>query len=867
MVDASLVEGDRRPRLIADGTWVRVAHEDVRRPAQGWKIHVSATVQSAEHVLGKVLPVLMALRADFKVVAFSEVLASVNSNETALSQVGKFLTVYPRDDQHSVAVGRALARATEGMPGPVVPSDRLIAAGSPIFYRYGAFRPCHVQTPTGAIVPAVRDPTGTLVPDRREASYYAPPWIRDPFVAAGLAAPVASPLPAPPGYAVQEVVQESPRGAVYRALASDTRGVCVLKRARRHALADDHGRDARDRLAHEADVLTRLAPDRRFPRVLELFEHDDDLFLALQDVGRPTLGTHVTATVRAGGRVATELVKAWGVELARLLQRMHESGLVYRDLKPSNIVLGAKGLALVDFEVAFVTGAAEPPFGRGTAGYFPPDAGASAPQPADDLFALGAVLWFALTGARPHRLASAPALRKLLWLLRPDLDEQTVAVTVRLLDVRPIYRPTCREAVAALSRPLEYRTYAPHFGDAVEGQGGRGHFLALAGRLAETLTVAPGDRAGAPPGQLQDLGDGRRRRDIDQGAAGLVLALAEAVDQIGAVGDVETLAAAGHWLASSRPLDGPVVTGLYAGEAGVAAALLRAGQVLDDSSLVDAARRRSRALRTLKGSSPNLFDGTAGRLRLHLLLFDHTGEAEELAAARAAADALFARFDHGGAGWVMPDDYGVHGGAAFLGYGRGWAGIADALLDLTEVTGDERGIEVALAVRRRLSSLAVPVPGDGYGVNWPVTPGGPLFGAFWCHGATGIAQFMFRLDRLSGGDDLPLRAAHTVAEGTRWAGPGQCHGLAGCIELLLDAWRATGDARWRAKASELASILTFHVTDLTMSPTPRDGAAPPSGYSFGTAGLVLCLLRLAQAGKAPRQLTLEGFRHRATGPG
>ncbi|HEU5270071.1 MAG TPA: hypothetical protein VFU36_09110, partial [Jatrophihabitans sp.] len=215
-------------QVVRDDCWLRV--EPARPgPAQGWKLHVSATVPAAEAVLRAVLPTLVRDPVRFKVAASVEQLRRLNSNDAPLAQVGKFVTVYPADDEQAVRLAKALDDATAGLRGPAVPSDRPLRPGSLVHYRYGSFRPRYLQTPLGRLVPAIAAPDGTLEADLRACPYAAPAWARDPF-----GAPAAGSAPLLGGrYRVEALLHQAPRGAVELAVDTVTGHRRVLKSARR----------------------------------------------------------------------------------------------------------------------------------------------------------------------------------------------------------------------------------------------------------------------------------------------------------------------------------------------------------------------------------------------------------------------------------------------------------------------------------------------------------------------------------------------------------------------------------------------------------------------------------------------------------
>ena len=101
-----------------------------------------------------------------------------------------------------------------------------------------------------------------------------------------------------------------------------------------------------------------------------------------------------------------------------------------------------------------------------------------------------------------------------------------------------------------------------------------------------------------------------------------------------------------------------------------------------------------------------------------------------------------------------------------------------------------------------------------------------------------------------------------AALGTRWAGPVQCHGLAGVIELLLDMYQATGQHSYLKDARAQAQLLESFAAErdgLLVWPSDSPGEFTPA-YMLGYAGVAMCLLRLAAPERLPHQLSCAGFR-------
>ena len=883
-----LARADDCPRLAVDhsGAWLHVRNGRTQCPEQGWKLHVSAGISSAGAVLRHALPVLLAEAVEFKLAASPAALAALNDGSGGLGQVGKFITVYPSDDAQLIRLAVALDDATRGLRGPRIPSDRPLRLGSLVHYRYGGSGDRIMQTPLGEVLPALVAPTGELVPDRRLPTYEPPEWVTDPLLAAGVAQELPAPSPLIAGrYLVVSTVHRTARGAVHVAIDTETLRRCVLKQAHRDAQLTEDGKDARDRLRHEAEVLGRLAPDARFPTLFDLLEYEDDLYLVMEHAAGETLQRHLELSLARGILPAAEQIVAWARELVAALATIHDAGIVYRDLKASNVIVAPDGrLRLVDFDLAQGLESSRAPLGRGTPGYMSPQQAAFAPPAAtDDIYSLGALLFFLSTGAEPSQAAPhAAQIGQHLALLNPRLGSALISVIAQCLAPAAADRYA---SLATLDADLAKfgnvaSAWTPRYGgeEPIEPDAdAQARWGKLARRLGDTL-VASAERAEADAGLCwrshHHLAAGLVCRDINTGVAGTLLALAELVAVFDDAEHRRVLAEGARWLARApRPAGQPPV-GLYVGDSGVGAALLRAGQVLGDDRLIEAAANRGRFVASAHPASPDLFGGTAGCLRFHLLLWDELGTPDHLTAAVVAGQRLLSMAEDAGDGmlrWVMPPGYDGMGGQAYLGYAHGAAGIADALLDLFDATQDESFRLGAAAAGHWLANLAIPTLDDGSGLNWPEMEGQPLSRCFWCHGAAGIGRFWLHaasIDAIPEAADIAAAAARTVARAARWIGPTQCHGLAGNIEFLLDMFQATGDRTYWVEASSLALLLEAFAVErdgLLVWPSESPEIYTPD-YMVGYAGVAICLLRLNDPHHRNHQLSRRGFRYRRTGP-
>ena len=837
--------------------WIVVDRGAPPTRSVGWKLHVSATTWAAQEVLEKALPVLLESDAPFKVAASMQELDALNDGEAGVTQIGKFITVYPSDDGQGVELARRLDVATRGLPGPPIPSDRPLSPDSLVHYRFGEF----VET-VGGTPASVVETMPPLERDAHELSRYSPTTEPDdPFVAAGIASPSSRKAIAA-RYVEIATIHTSARGSVLLAMDVEAGRLCVLKRAWRHGRAQTDGSDARDRLRAERDVLEALADDTRFPRVYEAFEEHGDAYLAMEYVEGPTLAVSMGDLQLAGRTLSIERAIEWGRSLASLLGTVHAKGLVYRDLNSMNVIHSGDELRLVDFELTVPRGYANPDWIAATPGYSSPELAQGAPADvADDVYSLGALLYMLVTNAEPV-MAPGRLLDRPVHLLNPMVGAGLEEVIQRCLEPDRKARWQSMEDVAAA---LERVASAPDSAASSRALPPEPDRLAQAGALGVAMRTSALESVDGPTWLFHGhLGASVDYRDLSLGTAGAVLSLAELVDELRDDEQRALLDAAASKLARSRPLEG---AGLYIGESGIAVALLRAGMVLDRRDLIDEAERRSEEISRRPHVSPELFVGSAGRLRAHLLVYDQTNDSRHLDAATSAATYIVegSETSHGGVLWTAPDEGGNP--VAFLGYAHGAAGIADSLIDLYEVTGDEDHAGTARATIAALEGATIRTLDDSSGIDWPRAPGEPAAGPLWCHGAAGIGTFL--VHAIAAGVAEPRiatyveDAARTVFFAGRTLGPTQCHGLAGSIEFLLDVYRWTGDGSYVDQARLLARILdAFGVESDGLRVWRGDSESDiDPGYLNGYGGIATALLRLAEP-RRPRQLSRAGFRYR-----
>ena len=280
------------------------------------------------------------------------------------------------------------------------------------------------------------------------------------------------------GYRLEAIIGRGGMGVVYRA-----RQVSLDREVALKILAPELTRDEtfRARFIREA----RLAATIEHPNAITVYETGEVegmLFIAMRYIEGPDLGVVIAQQGPLAAARAANVVS----QVAAALDAAHERGLVHRDIKPANVLLDAKDHAyLTDFGIAKQSverkGMTQTGQLVGTVDYMAPEQiNGGAVDARTDQYALGAVLYTALTGEPPfpresevttlfaHMTDPPPVVTG----RRPDLPAEFDAVIARAMAKEPADRyatasELARAALAAAAGsplPMPVPIAAPELG-------------------------------------------------------------------------------------------------------------------------------------------------------------------------------------------------------------------------------------------------------------------------------------------------------------------------------------------------------------------------------------------------------------------
>jgi serine/threonine-protein kinase len=284
---------------------------------------------------------------------------------------------------------------------------------------------------------------------------------------------ISDPAPFPRVMGDFELLEELGRGGmgvVYRAWQKSLQRSVAIKMILRGSWASP---EELQRFQAEAEAAAGLS----HPHIVPIYESgvfEGQPYFTMKYVAGTTLASLVAQQGPLPSREAAHYVG----EVARAVQHAHSAGLLHRDLKPTNVLLDREGrMQVTDFGLAKrVRDPREPQRASkpasltqsgavvGTPSYMAPEQAAGTRgelSPCTDVYGLGALLYFLITGRPPFQAETHVDTIMLVLeqeplpprLLHPGVDRELEQICLKCLEKSPIHRyPTA----AALAEDLEH---------------------------------------------------------------------------------------------------------------------------------------------------------------------------------------------------------------------------------------------------------------------------------------------------------------------------------------------------------------------------------------------------------------------------
>ncbi|BAU12583.1 serine/threonine protein kinase [Leptolyngbya sp. NIES-3755] len=226
-------------------------------------------------------------------------------------------------------------------------------------------------------------------------------------------------------------------------IAEDTRRPgnprCVLKHLSFSCQDEAILRQVRRMFYAEADTLEKLGQHDQIPQLLAYFEENNEFYLVQEFIQGHLLSDELSGGQKLSESQVIELVE----DVTRILDFVHEHGVIHRDLKPENLIRRDRDqkLVLIDFgavktiidpslaDTAPQTQMSVPVY---TSGYAASEQCLGRPKFNSDLYSLGMIAIQALSGVRPSQLAIDPQTYSVVWRDRAKVSDNFAAVLEKM---------------------------------------------------------------------------------------------------------------------------------------------------------------------------------------------------------------------------------------------------------------------------------------------------------------------------------------------------------------------------------------------------------------------------------------------------
>lgn len=295
--------------------------QDIFLPDYGWKIHLSGTIKNANYVLKRFLEFKNKygeFEFKYKVIKSIDNLNAMNSGIYGYSQIGKMITVYPKQNQfHQVC--KRLHTFFKGTVSVNVPSDYQYKYGSNVFYRYGTIKNDKFKIDK-------RDkklkPSKILEPDysRKRLNKF------------------------PKNIVIISLLARKGDEQTYSGIDLNTRKQIIIRIASTLSNLDITGEDSIDRLENEYEFLSEHK-EEGFEKVVDSFYVDKNFVLVTEKEKGITLYDALKKY-----NISNKDKLAIFCRVINLILLVHKYNYVYRDLSLKNILLQNDNVKLIDFE-------------------------------------------------------------------------------------------------------------------------------------------------------------------------------------------------------------------------------------------------------------------------------------------------------------------------------------------------------------------------------------------------------------------------------------------------------------------------------------------------------------------------------------
>ncbi|MGT2744930.1 class III lanthionine synthetase LanKC N-terminal domain-containing protein [Streptococcus phocae subsp. phocae] len=331
-----------------------ISYPEASIPYQGWKIHISSNLEDYQSILDHVYQVCSYFQTPFKYVNKLEELFHILSKKTSQLEIGKFITIYPKNKETFLSLLEELYINIPKCSGVQIMTDRNYKDLEIIFYRYGVMNARIVNNER----PKLKF-NNKLYEDLVEPYYSCPPFVEDVIFDTIESESTTESL-FNSRYKMLSILHKTGAGNLYIAIDSYSEKQVVIKEARKKVYITKNIL-AIDLLLNEKSILQRLKGKVNIPNFVECFSIDGNFYLVQEFIEGQRLDVLKSTYNMLVKRDSNELIK-YNKKVKKLidnlffnLNKFHKEGIILEDISFSNILLTKDNrLFFIDFETAYL---------------------------------------------------------------------------------------------------------------------------------------------------------------------------------------------------------------------------------------------------------------------------------------------------------------------------------------------------------------------------------------------------------------------------------------------------------------------------------------------------------------------------------
>jgi serine/threonine protein kinase len=233
-------------------------------------------------------------------------------------------------------------------------------------------------------------------------------------------------------YKVHKLLGEGGMNRVYLVNELKGKNKYALKVTKVPSEVDSSLQEIYNQFQREIAILTTHSHPT-LPRVVDYFNDGGTYCVVEEYIRGVSLDKHVALRLPDQDQVID-----WGIALCEALDYLHKDNIIFRDLKPANIILKKNGkVKLIDFDIArfYKKGRKDDTTSLGTPGYAAPETyGDSQSDARSDIYSLGATLHHVITGVCPEPV---PFHFDPIGTVRPEVSPKLIWIIEKALSVNP----------------------------------------------------------------------------------------------------------------------------------------------------------------------------------------------------------------------------------------------------------------------------------------------------------------------------------------------------------------------------------------------------------------------------------------------